>query len=483
MPFLDYFRRAPAQPEASSPRVRKQFNAASIGKLIQSLVTGTPGLWGGSHAKEAEQFTGWHFVCISQLANQISQAAVQVFQASGPTTRRKGYGDDGLDAELLPPEHPLCKILLRPNPYQTGGDFRYEQVLQLRLTGCCFVWNVPNKAGRTVQRYVLPTAAMTPAGPSPEIPNGGWRVDRSCGAAIDEQGFRPIAWQSGGPSPIIPAEQVQVIGYPHPTNKADFQSPVGAGATWTDTANAVAVARHAQMANSGNPSLWLKEPADSQTSAEEAEAIVGEIRKAMAGASNNRKVMFGRAGLDAKVLNQSAADMDYIGGHLQSRDSILALHHTPALVVGAEVPGTLGAVVAAQQFYIWATVRPVATKLADADTAFLAPQFGAGLSVWLELPTIDDPEQLERSIENDLACGLRTRNELRALRGLPPDPGPAGNEYLRSSRGTERGQPVAVAGEAKAHRSGPREYLPEGAHVPATIEEALGVVAESWDTY
>lgn len=525
---------------------------------LQGLMNaGKPGNWGGDHAAEAQHLTGWNFVAITQLANQVMQADIEAYRDVGQFTlaqlselwdRRKGrlrkvgktrlfkaYGDDNLEAEQLPPTHPLCEMLRKPNPDQTGGLFNYERVLQLRLTGCVFIWNVPNKFGRTVRRYVLPTSAMQAVEPTADLPNGGWRIDPSAGCDADEDGFRPSTFRrmyfNGY---VIPAEEIQTIGYPHPTRKDDYQSPLSAGALWVDTADQVDEARYAQLKNGCDPSAVMSPPEDTDASEDEIQAVYKAIEAKYCGPARNRKLMMVAPGTDVKVLSHTAKDMDYSTGWQQSRDAVLALHHTPALVVGAEVPGTYGAMGVAVRFYNWATVRSVLCLLADADTEFFAPQFGKGLSVWYEAQAFDDPELLEKQLANDLAGGVRTLNEWRSIRGLEPDDTPAGDEYVKSggaatlppeAEGTLPGQPkptvakpkddeenpapfnlprprfsipgtngngkAASNGHANGHdhfadarKKAPREYLPEGAPIPATFDDAIALIkAVDWSDY
>ena len=48
----------------------------------------------------------------------------------------------------------------------------------------------------------------------------------------------------------------------------------------------------------------------------------------------------------------------------------------------------------------------------------------------IEAEAIDDAELLEKQLTNDLAARARTRNEWRAMRGLPKLPGPEGEELI-----------------------------------------------------
>jgi hypothetical protein len=312
----------------------------------------------------------------------------------------------------------------------------------------------------------------------------------------------------------------------------------------------VAEARHSQLKHGGVPSLWLTEPEESDASEEEATATALAIRASMSGPDNHRKVMYGRKGLDAKALNPNATEMDFTGGHTQSRDAVLSLHHTPAVAIGADVPKTYGAAAASILFYKWATVDAVLCFLSDDDTEFFAPQFGKGLSVWYEAQDLVDPDLELKGLQLDIAAGNAvTVDQYRMRRGYDPLDDERGEEFVGAAAATpvavdafgkpvppgaqpeqpkpdddatqEGDEPEAPApfgirrprfnlpsanGNGKAKTNGHanghaatckeglqvhetnghakrREYLPEGVPLPATIDEALGVIAENWAAY
>ncbi len=126
----------------------------------------------------------------------------------------------------------LCQILKHPNPTQSGAAFRYERVLQLQLTGTSIVWNVPNQFGKTVHRYVIPTAIASPVAPSTDLPEGGYRI-QTPSSRYDLEAFssysssHSLLQQVFGK--VIPLSQLQITRWPHPLYQDDGQSPVRGG--------------------------------------------------------------------------------------------------------------------------------------------------------------------------------------------------------------------------------------------------------------
>lgn len=457
--------------------------AKRFGIGVRAVLGGAaPGNWASDHRVEAERYTGWNFIAISAGCNQAAQASVEVYQDDDSRTgrmkrsRRKSlrsiygsisrykslYGGDDRESDPLPQDHPLCKLLKKPNPWESGATFRYRQYQQLRLTGSCYVWNVPgkNNNGRTVQRYVLPTALLTPVQMTSDMPLGGYRLSAAVSRffpARDADGFAetPLWWSAAGK--VIDAREVQVIRLPHPVVLDDGQSPLSAGAGWIDAATQLDVARYSQMLNGAKPSFVMSPGDDVELTPEEADAISAKIAAKYAGAENAGKVIVTNSKTTVTSLTGTAPkEMDYVQSFDQMRGAQLALHHTPAVAVGLVDPGSYAAYNAARKSYRTVAVQPMLDLIAESETETLAPQFGEGLVVEIEADPVDDAELLEKQLANDLAARVRTRNEWRALRGLPALRGPEGDELVG-------GSPVAMG-------AGQSPMLPDNAAAAAAAD-------------
>lgn len=429
------FKRNTEQPEEVQGEDKKK-SLVFAQVLKQALGSGQPGQWASDHRTEAEQFTGWTYVAVRSICLQAMQASVSVYEDENSPKqkqlRRSYRNDPGLqrlkslyaseegEAEPLPNTHPLCKMLKRPNPTQSGAQFRYEQVLQLQLTGSCIIWNVPNKFGKTVQRYVIPTGMTTPVAPSTDLPTGGFRIQTNSSryAVIDDDGFTTSGMFSQIVNRIVPLEQIQVVRWPHPMLKEDGQSPVSAGAKWIDSANQIDQARWSQMNNGADPSVILTLGPEYNLSPEETEALAEQVRQKYGGAENSGKAWVTNAD---KVVSPTTTpkDMSYVDAFNQLRDAALALHGVPGIAAGISDGGSYAAFYASLKQFVSLTVQPILDLIAEEETEQLAPQFGAGLTVEIEAAQIDDPEVLERRITTDVAARSIRVDEVRALRGLP----------------------------------------------------------------
>lgn len=422
--------RKPSDQEQAAPgqAVRKSIGAS--GGMRFALSQGKPGAWASDHREEAAHFTGWTYVAINAVAKQAGQCDTAVYQdgrsqqAKAIRKRRKAYGQESLE-NTLSPESPLMKLMSRPNPTQSGASFRYEQVMQLLLTGTCLAWKVRNRAGLICERYVIPTAVATPVPASLDLPNGGWRVDPSgfrysSSRFLDSQGFTEIGGFRHALGKIIPAENVQVIRNLHPIWKDDGYSGVAAGGTMIDTSEMIDHSRFSSLRNAPNPSLVITVPPDFDPTPDELEAIANKFNSKYAGTDNDGKAMFVTGAGEVIKLTANPKEMDFVLAFIQLRDAVMALHGVPGIAAGITDGGSYAAFYASLKQFTMLTVQPVLDLLAEEDSEQIAPDFGSGLTVELTAAAIDDPEVLERQLQTDLQAGIRTKGELRALRGLPP---------------------------------------------------------------
>lgn len=448
---------APKTSVAKSHAGAKQSAGSAIAVIRAALSTGQPGQWTSDHRAESEKFTGNDYIAIHPICMQGAQASVFVYDDSqGPEARKtkratlrkslgslaKSYGADDATTPL-PETHPLVKLLCRPSPKQSGALFRYECLLQWRLTGTILIWNVPNKAGRTCERYVIPTGVARPMPPDRDMPLGGWYVQPALASRwaqmADPQGYVENRGFSACIGKVIPADQVQVIRMPHPLWKDDGQSPVAAGALWKDTADQIDKARLGHLKRGADPSLIIMFDKDATIDQPTMDRLKKLYEQEHSGADNVGKILLVTGGANAEPVTTSPKDMVYVEGATQLRDLTLALHGTPGMAAGiVSATGREGLYAPLLQFTML-TVQPLLSILAEEDTINLAPQFGEHLTVEIEAVAVTDPEELNQEIATDVAARAILVDEVRALRGRPPLPNGAG-QVIAGTPGTAPGQ-------------------------------------------
>ena len=440
----------------------KSIGSLGVG-LRAALGGGSPGGWASDHREETFHNTGFNYIAIHAIASQVAGATVTVFAdadqrgmrqsrrkslavRAGSFTRWKSiYGAEDRETDPLPTTHPLVRLLKRPNPYESGASFRYRQAQQMRLTGTCLIWNVPSVSGPVCDRYVIPTAMASPVASTEGLPRGGWRINpvASRYTPIVDDGFVDCPSWCRILGQIVDARQVQVIRLPHAWYLDDGQSPLSAGAKWVDAGEAVDESRYHQLRNGVDPSIVWNLPPDVSPDQNEIDRMQAKISAKYGGPENVGRVMLAQSGTSITTLSTSPKEMCYTEGFHDFKAAVLALHQTPPVAVGLQEPGAYAAYNASMKAWRHAAVQPLCDLLAESDTEHLAPQFGTGLTVEIESDTIDDTDLIEKQLQNDLAAKVRTRNEWRAVRGMPPLPGKLGDELVGTESGSGPGNPTA----------------------------------------
>lgn len=390
----------------------------SYGGLTALLQQGAPGNWASDHKSEAEKFAGWHYVAISSIGKAVRSANCEAYQEK-IREYAKAYNEQDDDSEPLPKWHPLVKLLKRPNPSQSGASFREEVAIQLCLTGSALIWNVPNQMGRTVERYVIPTAIAEPRQPERGRPKGGWYINPEVARWQIESGWFLYTGLATAIGKVIDARDVQVIRFIHPVFKDEGQSPVSAGALWTDTSEKVDISRHSHLRNGSDPSVIIG--IDGVEDEGTLQRMSAKFNEKYAGPSKHGKAMFVN-GQNVKIepVTRTPAEMAYEGAFVQFRDAIMALHGVTPIAAGIEAPSGDDGLYAPLKQFISGTVQPILDLMAEEDTEQLAGQFGEGISVLYTAKAVDDAKLTEQQINTDIAAGAIEVDEIRKLRGRKP---------------------------------------------------------------
>jgi hypothetical protein len=237
----------------------------------------------------------------------------------------------------------------------------------------------------------------------------------------------------------------------------DGQSPVSACAQFTDLSNSVNVARTAQLKNGVDGSITITLPDDVSFDQDELDRYTERIAKKYGGPENVGRVMVLQNGSQVNPLSTTPKDMGYSEGFQDSKAAVLATHGTPEVATGFAPPGAYAAYTMSMMAWRHAVIQPICDMLAESDTEHLADQFGEGITIEIESDEVDDVDQTEKRFTNDVQARIRTLNELRTLRGLPPYPGPEGDQLWPPTPQTAE---PAMSGETGAEIGGGGNVAP-----------------------
>lgn len=417
-------------------------------QLEMMLSSGQIGDIASDHRAELQGFNGWNYVAITAVAKQATRSLIYVYDDSDPEKRelrkslRLEYGHQWRKAlvrehqgQVVDAVHPLVKLLKRPNPSQSGGSFRWEQIQQMRLHGSCIVFNRPNVLGnRTVERYVIPMALITPIKPGRfrSMPMGGITINPSSWNSfmVHSQSAEADAWSSMQQfiNVQIPVEMLSIIKYPHPHLKGDGASPTNASSRWIDAGSMIDQSQTEFYQEGPNGKILVT--VDGMNPVEMADL---EDRLSRNLGPDGPRVTVVSNGT-AVIAKRTADEMAYKDGHDQMRDGVLAAQGVGKAVVGSADGLTYGSLAASMLAFTMLSVQPDMDLIADAETLDLGPEYGPNISIEYEVLAINDPELEDRRLESDSSKGVMTVGEYRMKRGEPLF-GTAYDNYIMTSSG------------------------------------------------
>jgi 2'-5' RNA ligase len=408
---------------------------AHIYEQLEAMLTAAQlGDVASDHTAELNGFQGWNYVAITAVGKLAARSIVEVYQDESPEYRevrktlRLKYGTEWrkksikeVKGELLTAEHPIYKVLRRPNPYQTGSSFLWERVQQLRLHGSSIVFNRPNvMRTKTVERYNIPLALCTPIQPGwkGEFPNGGIRIlpQRTNWYRQGSVDFSPLRMFYGAE---IPVEMLSIARYPHPYFRGDGASVTAAISKWIDTSSLIDDTRVEYYSEGPQGKIVFNADTDDT---DQLNSLERRLNDKM-GPQGPRVVVVGKSG--QVITQRTAEEMGFDNTFTQMRTGIYSAHGVSRALTGDQDSMTYGGLSASLYAAAMLSVQPDMDLIADEDTLDIGPEYGQNLTVEYDVPGIEDPELEDRRLEADATKGAITVGEYRTERGRPL----FGNEY------------------------------------------------------
>lgn len=318
------------------------------------------------------------------------------------------------EVEHVSDQHPLARLLARPNAWDTAGDLWYELVLFLKLTGNSYLWAVPSHFGRLTGRgepcqlWVLPAHWVWPKLGI----NGGED-------GIEYYEIRP--WVGSGILKI-PPEEIIHFKIKNPIHKVDGNSPLQQGAEWIDASESVNSARFWAFKNGCFPMGNLKlsaeygDPDDS-----ELDRIYAKFFVRLQGEMNSGKPIITPPGAEYVPLTIAPKEMLYTESAEQLFRWVMAMFAIPPELVVPSPGKEIAAYGPMQQFARYC-ITPLVRQLGQVLTQKLASRWDDRLRIWWDDPTPDNPQQVNADIQLLWESGATCPNEIRTMKGLEPWP-------------------------------------------------------------
>lgn len=271
-----------------------------------------------------------------------------------------------------PLDHPLSRLLARPNPEQTGIELLEAFYGHLQVSGNAYLEAASIEENAPSELYVLRPDRMS------VVPGAdGWPVgwEHRVGANVRRFERDPVS----GDAPIL---HVKLF---HPVDDWYGLSPMEAAGFSIDIHNSGGAWNKALIDNAARPSGALvfsgAGGADSMTE-EQFRRLKQELTDMHVGAANAGRPMVLDGGLDWRPMSLSPADMDFIEArHAAARDIALAFG-VPPMLLGIPGDNTYSNYREANLAFWRQTALPLASKAARAIEAWIGDRWSdAGAAV------------------------------------------------------------------------------------------------------
>jgi HK97 family phage portal protein len=306
-------------------------------------------------------------------------------------------------------DHPLVRLMARPNPAQGKAELFEALYGQILLTGNGYVEAVVGGEGAPGELHVLRSDRMSLI-PGPD----GWPMayDYTVGAKVHR--FRV----GEGPSPVCHVKSF------HPQDDHYGLSPMQAAAQALDVHNSASTWSKALLDNAARPSgAIVYKGADGQgtLSADQYDRLLMEMESHHQGARNAGRPMLLEGGLDWKPMGFSPSDMEFHKTKEAAAREIAVAFGVPPMLLGLSGEATYANYQEAHRAFYRLTVLPLAHRVTAAVAHWLSEFTGEAVEIRPDLDQVPalaaEREILWRRIGE---AGFLTDAEKRRLLGLPP---------------------------------------------------------------
>lgn len=449
---------------------------AAAAYLLAALRRNLPGYPTDDRLAQSRHYTGAVYLFTQVYMDAMGQATATVLRRRPKKSERTPPfakalptpGGQSQDQDWVPvrPSHPLCQLLEYPNRNETLTDTIRQMMLQYWLTGSAPLWANPNRAGVPVELWVLPTALLWPQPvPVEDYPEGAWRLNWY------RSGVN-MAAGTGGAGAVIDGRQIRRLVNEHELWRWDAKSPLTAAAKQMDILEAIDDSSVAVFRHGINLDTLFMLPG---ATAEQIAALSADMQNSHAGATNWRKPLAIGGGMEgskftAQQLNPNVRELDFTNSRQQALEFAGAIFGVPKGVAGFTSAGSYSEFFAELKQFFLNKLRPMANRLGQLFTAHLARHWpDQHLKVQFDLPTMDDPDLLERRLSADGQNGTLDYNEYRALRGMPPKTGGDVPVPIYLAKMQQEAAPEGQPGGAPP--GGGNAQAPAGSPPPAALEE------------
>ncbi len=302
-------------------------------------------------------------------------------------------------------DHPLLRVLARPNARQSGSELMEAVFSYLQTAGNSYL-EAAIVEGEVRGLYSLrPDRIRVVAG------KDGWPMAYAYTAA----GSTVTLSQEANPIP-----RVLHMALFHPLDDHYGLSPLEAAQQSLDIHNAASRWNKALLDNAARPSgALVYSSAAGNLSDAQFERLKGELAEGFSGAANAGRPMVLEGGLDWKSMALSPKDMDFIEARNAAARDIALAFGVPPMLLGIPGDNTYANLVEANRALWRQTVIPLVRRVADDLSSWLSPAFGGDLTISANLDEVEALAEDRAALWARVSgAGFLSDDEKRALVGM-----------------------------------------------------------------
>ena len=306
------------------------------------------------------------------MKNPIAYRAVRLVAEAAASVPWLLY--DGA-AEL--DDHPLLKLIARPNPHQSGADLLEALYGHLLVSGNAYAEAVA-VAGEVRELYALRPDRMS------VVPDAnGWP------AAFQYQANgRTVRFEQDGEGPVPPI--LHVVQF-HPLDDHYGFPPLEAAQISLDVHNAANAWNKALLDNAARPSgaLVYKGENGANLSEDQFERLRDELVSNFTGAGNAGRPLLLEGGLTWQSMSLSPKDMDFMQLKNGAAREIALAFGVPPMLLGIPGDNTYANYREANLSFWRQTVMPLVSRFTKAFGNWLGPAWGEDLRLGFDADQVD----------------------------------------------------------------------------------------------
>ncbi len=354
-----------------------------------------------SQAKEGYSKNVIAFACISRISLAVANMPRIVF----------------VKGKEVEKDHPVAKLINRPNPKESGKELRRIIVMHRLISGNAYLHSVDVVAGK---KRVAELTALRPDRVKIKVNSSGVPVAYEHSLNSKTETF-PI-------DPITMVSDVLHTKEPNPLDDLYGLSPIGAASMGISQHNESSIWNLSLLSNAAKPSgvMTLKSPGPGAAPPDihALTKLTEDFNEKFSGKKNAGKIPFLTFDMVWQSLGMSPTDMDWINGkNSTARDIALALGYPPYLLGMAE-GSTFANVREAKLSLYQETVVPLAQSIDEAISNWLSLKSNEEIEIKPDLDAVEAlAPQREPMLEQsrmDFESGIITLNEARAMRNYDP---------------------------------------------------------------